>query len=125
MQQQLVVTDRGQLESLLEEERTSLLLILGKKGEEELYHELQSHVKEPWRRVVLILDPSLLKPEEKDEWGLKSGGSYVVLSNRTDGKRAPVQGGRVTSLLSSSGATSLLRIRKAFARADQSFKSKS
>ncbi len=58
-QQQFFVSDRGLLDSLLDEPRTSLMLILGKEGsrEEKLYYEILSHVREPWRRVALIVRP--------------------------------------------------------------------
>ncbi len=126
-QQPFFVGDRGLLDSLLDEPRTSLMLILGKEGsrEEKLYYEILSHVREPWRRVALIVSAAILTPKEKTGWRLTSAGHYVVLATPTDGSRKPVQKGQVSTLLGPSGSPSLLRLRKAFARADPGFTSKS
>ena len=121
MQQQFVVTDRGLLDSLLEDPKTSLMLLLGKESsqDEELYYELLEHVREPWRCVALLFDPSILTDEERKDWRLTSPGHYVVLASPIGGKRKAVQKGMVSTLRGPSGAPSLLRLRKAFARADQ------
>ncbi len=118
MRQQLfILRERPQLDELLEDERTSLLIIHGEEGSaEELFFEAQRMVLEPWRRVALLVDASILTADEASAWRIGKGAGFVVL----DGARRPVQKGPLSALTTTSGTVSVLKLRQAFARADRS-----
>lgn len=115
MKQALIIRERTQLDELLAEKPTSLLIILGELASPaaDAFFAVQREVVEPWRRAALV-NASLLKQAERDSWGLGKETDFVVL----DEARRPVQKGPLSMLLLPSGSVSLLSLRQAFARAE-------
>jgi hypothetical protein len=103
--------DRSELDELLADETSVLLILYGSKAQ--AIYDLATKGAQPWRKVVLMGNLSKLTPEETSKWGLTTD-SYVVLKkDKTVSSR-----GALSQFCDQTGTPAILKINGAFAQAD-------
>ncbi len=113
------IANRAEFDAYLDDPDLTLLLCFDGQGRGRPIHDLaERKLKEPWRVVLLMDDVSLLRKQERENWGADNDG-YIVLGVNLKGQRVFVESGGLDALSLARGGPSILRIRQAFARGDQ------